>query len=423
MDIVLLTIDCLRADHCSWHGYERDTTPALDSLAADATTFTRAYSASSHTREALPAIITGQHPDVFSDNDYRMVGESVAAALGQAGYQTGAFHSNANVSRVYGYGGDFDEFNDDLYAGTNRLLAQVQRLIKKYIHRRPLYYARADTINRRCLEWEATLDDDDPMFLWAHYMDVHGPYDPVAGYRDYYCTKPPDSDSAKKLFRHAMDDPESINDTERQILVDLYDAEIRYVDAQINALLTELKKRGRLDDTLVIITADHGDGFGEHDYYNHPRRLHDELTHVPLLVAGLRSQDTVGAPVSTLDIVPTIRGAIGQESDHLPGTTLNSTIMEPDMDRVIFSQVRGEGEESNIRWFRATTTNGSAILECDLKTGEITPICGAPPKSDLMAKLETYSLKRLNTSVSADSGETDERPSEIDERLEALGYK
>lgn len=423
MDIILLTVDCLRADHCSWYGYERNTTPTIDRLADDAASFETAYSASSHTREALPAIITGQDPNVFSDNDYRMVGESVAAALGRAGYRTGAFHSNANVSRVYGYGGDFEEFDDDLYVGTNRLLAQVQRLIKKYIHQRPLYYARADTINRRCLEWEATLEDDDPMFLWAHYMDVHGPYDPVAEYRDCYCTDPPDSEDATNLFRRAMDDPKSITSDERQILVDLYDAEIRYVDAQIDALLTELNSRGRLDDTLVIITSDHGDGFGEHGYYNHPRCLHDELINVPLVVNGLSASGTVDVPVSTLDIVPTIREAVGQANDHLPGTSLERVTTEADRNRVVFSQVRGEGEESDIRRFRANTADCSAMLEQNLETGEITHLRGAGPESELMARLEAYSSERWTTSDSEESESTDVRPSEVDERLEALGYK
>ena len=150
-NVILLSIDALRADHLSFHGYERDTAPFLNSLAEEAFTYTSAIAPSSHTREAVPSILTGHYPDAFARAGYRLTEETVAARLANAGYATAGFHSNPYVSRAYGWGDGFEEFDHDLLLGSNRLLALAQRAIDKFVLNKGEYHVRAEELNKSCL--------------------------------------------------------------------------------------------------------------------------------------------------------------------------------------------------------------------------------------------------------------------------------
>ncbi|ELY63486.1 sulfatase [Natrinema versiforme JCM 10478] len=108
-NVILLSADALRADHLSCYGYHRDTSPVLDELANESIRFTQAYSASSHTREAVPALLTGEYPDVAIDSNYRLATDTIASQLSEEGFATSSFHSNPFVSRVYGFDSGFDD--------------------------------------------------------------------------------------------------------------------------------------------------------------------------------------------------------------------------------------------------------------------------------------------------------------------------
>src|SRR6056297_1726457 len=149
-NVILLSGDALRADHLSCYGYHRETSPVLDELAEESISFTNAYSASSHTREAIPALLTGEYPDVAIGPDYRLATDTVASTLSEEGFATGGFHSNPFVSRAYGFDRGFDEFDDDLHLGQHKLIALAQRALDKFRNR---HYARAEEINARSLEW------------------------------------------------------------------------------------------------------------------------------------------------------------------------------------------------------------------------------------------------------------------------------
>jgi len=322
-NIVLLTADALRADHLGCYGYRRDTSPVLDAFDQESLRFTNAYSASSHTREAVPALLTGEYPDVAIGSDYRLATDTVASTLSEAGFATAGFHSNPFVSRAYGFDRGFDTFDDDLHLGQHKLIALAQRAIDKLRNR---HYARAAEINERSLEWIDSQSDDEPFFLWNHYMDTHGPYEPPGEYATLYADRELSGREAQSLYQRAIDDPDSITDDERELLIDLYDAEIRYNDEQIGMFLDELRERGLLEESLVIVSADHGDAFGEHGYYEHPRYLHDEITHVPLFVRVPDGPtDTVETPASTLDIVSTIEGSSGRNRSSRCYTRLTAT--------------------------------------------------------------------------------------------------
>jgi arylsulfatase len=216
-NVFLLTVDALRADHLGYHGYERDTSPFLDSLADRAVYFTTAISASSHTREAIPALLTGRYPDLFAANGYRCVTDTVADHLQTAGYDTAGFHSNPYVSRAYRFDSGFDTFDDDLRLGQHRVVALIQRALEKFLLNKGEYHARAETINDRSLDWLATVDDG-PIFLWNHYMDPHGPYNPPNGYS--YVDEAISNSEAHDLYQTVINHPNAVSVDQKELLLD-----------------------------------------------------------------------------------------------------------------------------------------------------------------------------------------------------------
>jgi arylsulfatase len=417
-NVVLLTVDALRADHLSSYGYDRETSPTLDGLAEDGLRFQRAYSQSSHTREAVPAMLTGRDPDVAVDEQYLLSAETVASRLTGTEIATGGFHSNPFVSRAYGFNRDFDAFDDDLHLGQHKLLALAQRALDKLRNR---HYARADQINERAFDW---LDgrDSERFFLWNHYMDVHGPYEPPEPYRSRFGEPELSDREAQRLYKRAIDDPDSITDEERQTLIDLYNGEIAYVDEQIREFVAGLRDRGLWEETLLLVSADHGDAFGEHGYYEHPRYLHEELTRVPLLVLGDGVESAVpSVPASTADLVPTVLSALGVSATGLPGESLLSLAESAPAtgDRTVFSQARGEGADDGVRRFAVRGREGACFLERDLSDGSILTENGDGSR-DLLTALREYSRDRVGFGdATTDAGETEA----VSDRLEALGYK
>lgn len=422
LNLALLTVDALRADHLSCYGYDRKTSPALDKWAAKGVRFQNAFSASSHTREAVPALLTGQYPEVFSDNGYKLVADSIPTFLGD-GVRTGAFHSNPYVSRAYGFDHDFDTFDDDLYLGKHKIVALAQRVLDKL---RDRHYARAETINQRSLSWLDELPDNDPFFLWNHYMDIHGPYHPPDNYRHRFGSCSISSREAMHLYHKTCRDPEAVTEEERQTQIDLYDGEIAYVDTQIDAFLKALKARGHLDNSLVVVTSDHGEAFGEQGYFGHPRRLDDEVLQVPLLV--LDPQVDTGCkvtdPVSLLDVVPTFLDFVQQTTEGLPGCPLQNYYLDrltPDRDHV-FSQVRAKDDHAHKRWYRAQGVNTSARAVADIATKEWN-IEGSTSASTKNA-LANHVRNRLSQDNDVTSDAMVETADEdVERRLKALGYK
>lgn len=439
-DIFLLTIDALRADHLSCYGYSRQT-PFFNTLAEDMTFFESAFSVSSHTREAMPPLLSGYRPERFAANGFVQVQESetLAGRLRSAGYQTGGFHSNPYLSRAYGFDTGFDEFFDDLLLGQNKFVALAQQALNKFVLNRGEYYARAPEINRRSLEWFDTRNE--PAFLWNHYMDPHGPY---CAPERHYAQQELSASDAESLYRRSWKAPESITEDEQKLLLDSYDDEIRYLDSQLESFFDELRERGLLADALVIVTADHGDAFGEHGYYTHPRYLHEELIRIPLFVSLPGSQNqTVKIPVSTIDIVPTILESAQVGVSSLPGNPLQERLHRGESSSVdelsnyIISSATTEGNDEESRRFAIRTENTKVTFErisdCEVTGRRGYDLKKDPDEQEPIAISESEQMSRLSSkleehSKSQYSGRNDvedevEVSTEIEDRLEALGYK
>ncbi|TKX61664.1 sulfatase [Halorubrum sp. ASP1] len=329
-NIVLVTVDSLRADHLGHFGYDRDTSPVIDSLAADGLSFD-AYANANWTRASFPSIITSTYPLEYGGFEYLSDGRTtVASAVRQGDYETAAFHSNLWLSRDYNYDHGYDHFYDS--KSDPSLLAKVRAFVKLkldddgFVYRtlQWLYdtteekagldvgqtYKDAETITDETIDWIESTDGD--FFTWVHYMDVHHPYVPHAEVGEQLGIDIDISErEAIQLRRKMLEEPGEITDDELQTLTDLYDAEIRYTDQQIGRLIEAANAQG--EETIVVVTSDHGEEFLEHGQFSHNPTMYDEVLHVPVVVAGpdVPADGHQDEQVELLDIAPTVTELAG----------------------------------------------------------------------------------------------------------------
>ncbi len=300
-NILLITLDTTRADHLSCYGYERRTSPRLDALAEEGMLYTRCISTSSWTLPAHASLLTGRvptsHGAMYDPNstlgltgilpgdwsNYRVsaLGESIpslAALLKQKGYATGGVIGGPWLKRAFGFGPGFDMYDDAEIDNVNGRLAEQ--------------------INRRALPW-IEQQADDAWFLFINYFDPHDPYYPPEGWRYRFLDE-------SKLVAGAQATPEQ--------LVALYDAEIYYTDHHLGEMIDHLVRLGLYDDTWIIVTADHGELFGEHGLRGHGATLYQEEIHIPLVMKYPRQWPQTGrsdALVQIVDIMPMILQRLG----------------------------------------------------------------------------------------------------------------
>jgi arylsulfatase len=274
-------------------------------------------------------------------------------------------------------------------------------------------------------------------------MDPHGPYQPPPEFQREFREEPVESRRAKKLWRRTVDKPETISPTGRETLIDLYDAEIRYTDEMVGRLVDDMAERGILDESLLIIAADHGDLFGAHELYGHPRHLYDELIHVPLLIRTPDGQNvTVDQPVENVDIAPTILDTVGVTiPSAFAGQSLSVDSRNEDtgpLANVAISEARGEDEDSNVvrTAVRAADTklhveadgNANQVLQTELydisvDPAEESPIENSDSSEQLLDLYRTHRLGVDDTADDDDQSHMENVDEVVEDRLRELGYK
>ncbi len=273
-DIVLITLDAVRADHVSSYGYHLPTTPNFDALAAKSARFLRAYSAGPSTTDSIPALVTGRnlHNVALNSGDgvwglrvMRDEAYTLAEYMVEQGFRTEAVLSHRFFAPKNNWGQGFDGWHIPVQA-KGPVVSSPQVLEKSL---EVLSHHRANST--------------DPLFLWAHFYDAHADYVPHT------------------------EAPFPVNDA-----LSAYDSEIWYTDRHVGQLIDAVLDGPRGDRTIIIVTSDHGEGLGEHDNFGKHRTLNHECLHVPLLiyVPGLASME-IAEPVSLIDLFPTIADLVG----------------------------------------------------------------------------------------------------------------
>ena len=280
--IVLISIDCLRADHVGAYGYKRDTTPHIDAFAQDAVLFETALSTAPNTFPAHTSMFTGLYPSVHGANNWVKLDSSTAVLteiLSGAGYQTDGVATGAYISQDFGFERGFDLYRFDHRATAAQVGEQAVELLR--------------------------LGQGSDQFLFVHLVDPHWPYRPAEEFLDRFGPRPSNLDA---LLRKVVQNEPPSNPKEVDQIVDLYDAEIASVDRAVGRLLGKMKKMGLYDASLIILTADHGEGLYEHENWQHSINLFEELLRIPLIVKwpGDSLIGRISTPVSQVDILATI---------------------------------------------------------------------------------------------------------------------
>jgi arylsulfatase A-like enzyme len=334
-NIILIVIDALRADHLSCYGYSRPTSPNLDRLAKEGVMFENAFAASSWSLPSHASLFTGRYPYEHTAgwtrpkallNGHHL---TLAEALRSQGYRTAAFSANVFwVTREQGLARGFIHFEDYFHSIADMVLRTLYgRVIEKYLLQTLGFEdiparKRASDVNRSVLHW-LDRDDEKPFFVFLNYMDTHDPYLPPQPYYNKFSKfKNP---SGILNWRVGRNNPQ-MTPQQLQSEIDAYDASIAYVDDHIGQLLAELQSRGLGQNTLVVITSDHGEALGNHDLFLHGNSLYLEEIHVPLifrLTRQLPAGVQIVQPVTNAALPVTVMNLIGaSDQTPFPGISL-----------------------------------------------------------------------------------------------------
>lgn len=426
-NIVLITLDTTRSDHLSVYGYGQRTTPFLEEFAAEGTIFTEAYSSAPATAPSHATLFTSLSPlthrvvrNAVALGEHH---ETMAELLGERGYQTAAVLSSFVMNAKFGQDQGFDFYDDKLdprVATIRRPEWEGQQVVGGFDR-------RANETTDHAVEWLREIrTPDGPFFLFIHYFDPHDPYQPPPKYRDRFIDM-----SVEKLQVRRMRS--------------MYDGEIAYTDDQVRRLCAHLDSLGLADDTLVIVTGDHGEGLMQRNYQYHGAHIYEEAVRVPLLVrwpGRVTPGRRLAGPVTIADVLPTVFDLAGlaQPDHHLQGRSLADVLLgaEPaDAGPPIFLYripyephdelgVWVDGEKHAVRhgdWKYMVAENEGTTELYDLARdpAELENVIGAwPERAERLAAM----LADWRAAVTrSDSLDTQPALSEADkQKLRALGY-
>jgi hypothetical protein len=316
--VLLITLDTTRADHLSVYGYARETSPNLEAFARESVRYKRAWSTSSWTLPAHASMFTGLYPSAHGchfdmetqqarrGSRVRVLGQefvTLAERLREEGYQTAAFVGGPWLKPDFGVVQGFDHVDT---AGVDTPNGR-----------------RAEDITEQALRWLQATAEERPTFLFVNYFDPHNPYDPPAGFHDYPLSRQRVPRRWwERVFRGAR-----LNERLRSILIDRYDSEIRAMDHQLGRLLAAFDSWAAGRATLVIVTSDHGESFGEDGMVLHNGSLSEETLRVPLIIRYPQNRDagtTSDEIVQLVDIPLIVAAEIGlaafeETNGALPG--------------------------------------------------------------------------------------------------------
>jgi len=457
-NIIVIVLDTVRRDRLSVYGNRRDVSPRISEFAKQSSIF-NAYSPSSWTLPAHASIVTGLYPTENGTGRGRNYlidpeNETLAEILRDNGYSTAAVIANHFVlGRESGFAQGFDYYHADSRE-TDPAFSFIAAFVLKKLAPDSRFFAfmpftRAEGINRKAMRW-LEKNREDPFLLFLNYMDAHAPYVPPAPHDGRIEESPPanffGADGIWKSFVHEVNEGRrAVADRERRYLLAQYDGEIAYLDSQIGAFFEELKEIGVFDDSLIILTSDHGELFAEHGLVHHPRVLFQELIRVPLIVKppALKTTETWRMPeaVSLTDLFPSILGFAGvaHEARHGSGNMFGGE------SSAIFSEthsMRGESGPEFLKRFGedqySVVLSNYKLIYSSNRTYEMYDLATDPTEShnllteDIRPETESALFQMQSelgswiARLQAGKLESSELPpderDEIRSRLKALGY-
>ena len=429
LNIVLITVDTLRADFIGCYGNERLITPSIDDLAKKGVIFADAIAQASLTTPSHASILTGTYVRTHGSGDncqfmYDSV-PTMAEILKNSGYITAAFVSGYPLkSDCCGIDRGFEVFNDQFsrlepfrHLIISRVLDQLD------VSKNDCSEQKAENANAKALYW-LKKNYKKKFFLWIHYYDPHTPYVPPRRFKDMY------SSDYKGRVHGNQDDLQNwheANPEDVSEMVSLYKGEVSYTDNQIGVLLSELERLDLVKNTIIVFTSDHGEGLSEHGHYFDHRTLYDHDIKVPLVLSGhniLPEGKLVKKQVQSIDIVPTILDLLDIPiSEGVEGSSLLNLIFRNDSNwpEESYSERREYVSLRTPSWKLILSENGAAELydleKDDQETQNVFNVKN-DVTSKLLKKLSEYERKENRNETRKKSKMTEETK----EKLRSLGY-
>jgi arylsulfatase A-like enzyme len=338
-NVLFIVLDTVRAGSLSLHGYNRDTSPELERLAQRGVWFAQARSTAAWTLPSHASMFTGRWPFELSarqDQPLDQTYPTLAELLRDRGYATAGFVGNTFFCNSwYGLNRGFLHYEDvavDLVeiirsSDIGRLLVRKCAPGTCSRDRIQAYFNRKDApaINRDALAWLATRPAGRPYFVFLNYYDAHDPYLTAEAAARHFGLRPTTAKEISALRNWLRIDHAKLPARTLAVARDGYDDCIAYLDDQVGNLLAELETKGLLENTIIIVTSDHGELLGEHGAYGHGSHLYEPVVHVPLVVVaprGIPAGQVVTTPVSLRDLPATVIDLVGLSKSPFPGQSL-----------------------------------------------------------------------------------------------------
>ncbi len=373
-NVLLIVLDTVRDLDLSLYGYERPTTPALERFAARGFRFDRAFSTAPWTLPSHASMFTGRAVHEMAADWLVPLGgtwPTLAEALQAEGYVTAGFVANTNyTSAETGLARGFIHYED--YVPSPALLARNAALVRVFARNRAFRRVigdqdaigrrSADDISGAFLGWLDHAPPDRPFFAFLNFYDAHRPYLPPEPFASRFI--PEGTEPDPRLARNAKPgDADRIEKTDWAR--NAYDGALAYLDDRLGRLLDSLAHRGLLDHTIVIVTSDHGEEFGEHGLFDHGNSVYRQATQVPLVIVAPRvpAGGTAAAPVSLRDLPRTILDlALGRVDSTFPGRSLARFWTGSDTmpDDPVLSEVRKVIRQPE--WYPASQGDLAAVI-------------------------------------------------------------
>ena len=430
-NVIIITLDTVRADHLPLYGYDRDTAPNLTAFAKTSTLFATAIAPSNYTLPSHTSMFTGLYASAHGNNQEvtgRILSPAIATlaeTLARGGYRTfsvvanGAFLGTAfSLDRGFRY---LDARTPSVHLPRVRLWSRSAAGAR---------YRRAGEIaDQAAIVVRSQAAERVPFFLFVNFLDAHSPYESPPPFRDRFPGRNPRwavEPLIDRLLAEGKTDGVRASNAERAHLISQYDGSIAYIDAVLPRLLDALRSTGKFDNTLIVVTSDHGEGFGDKGLLLHGNSLYQELIHVPLLVKWPHQTRASSRRdvVSLNDIYPTVLEAVQRRAPHAPQAV--SLASPPGAGRVVLS-------EGFVSAFTTESTKMNAAIGDRYKLlvdggRRVYDLVTDPNETAPLAHVEGPELARLRNGVAAlatmrpPAAGTRKLDSETIRRLRALGY-
>jgi choline-sulfatase len=419
-NVIIIVLDAAGAKHFPMYGYNRDTTPNIKNLSKESIQFERAYTQAVYTLASTATLMSGldpfRHQVIYRKSALANQTYTLAERFRDSGYATGTFVSNGNASSIFGMTQGFQEVRE--------------------VFREKGYSGWGSDITNAFSKWLQTLKPGRPFFAYMHYREPHAPFNPPESFKNHF-TNPNYmgyKDASYEMRRKINMGEVDATPADRDYIEATYDENLRYGDFEVGRVLKKLKDMKLYDNTILIVTADHGEAFWEHNFQGHNSQLYEESVHIPFILK-LSSKTNlhktkVTNPIRTLDVYPTLVDLmqLSRRNWNVDGHSFIPYLLSDKLeDAPVFTQTIAEQAyswmEGSFKYIYHRHTNTEELYNLKADPGERTNLIKTDPIQAAYLRSRLFGWhaenKTAGSRIKTDRAVMDESTRE---NLKALGY-